>query len=275
MRFCPSRRRARAPPLRHSPTNKGEALKAAPRATPSASRKRAGPSAPSNARRGADAGGADRGAPGRRRKNSVLYTSNSLPRLEYDHRQLGRLQLHPARRRRPRLEFCAHRLGGSRTPDLGDAHRWFGGVGFFVRRRAAFREKAARRPPFPVPASWLNRTSQKSESLGGAGPTATHRNFSPTPCPCASKALWSPVGVDRAFGPRIKHSYRPAKMKPATADRSGSGGKAGGRKGSAFCVRSAMSCPRLPARDPSGTRLIPKGRIQGPGASIDGEDRVF
>jgi hypothetical protein len=34
----------------------------------------------------------------------------------------------------------------------------------------------------------------------------------------------------------IKHGYRPAKMNPVTADRSGSGGKAGGPKGEAFCV---------------------------------------
>src|SRR4029077_19498939 len=45
-------------------------------------------------------------------------------------------------------------------------------------------------------------------------------------------------------------------------------------EGLAFSAVPAMSCPRLPARNPfGGARLIPKPHT-GRGASIDGEDRV-
>lgn len=59
----------------------------------------------------------------------------------------------------------------------------------------------------------------------------------------------APVWDRQRDDPESNMGYRPAKMKPVTGDRSGSGGKAGGRKGLTFASVLALSCPRLPVRN--------------------------
>jgi hypothetical protein len=185
--------------------------------TPTPSRRTGGLGATNSAKRGAGANGAVRGPipTGLSRSNRGRPERRPRPASRL---QFPNLQPSPRRRQRPRTKSRASRRGGRSASSNGSFLESPDRPGCpFRAARAGWRSRTGR----------PSRQSEPDAYLAGVAGEILFPNrlLHPRREPAMG---W--FGVDGATTPMIKHDYRPAKNKPVTADRSRSGGKAGGRK---------------------------------------------